>query len=531
MIKNCFIWTRVSTKHQEENGGSLDDQKCRCEKYAKDNGYTIKGYFGGTHESAKTPGKLIREMIAAVKKDKTVKYVIVNQADRFSRNAGQAINIINDLKSQGITIVEASTGLDTASLEGNMMIQFKLSLAEWDNANRTNKFTSGRKHCMESGVWIGKRPIGYTKSGKSINTEYTINDTGKLICKAFKWKLQGVDNFRIMDRLSAMGLNVSKQKLHKILTNPFYAGKIQSKFTNNEIIDGNHPAIVSWSDFLKVQEILSGRTGVYKHKKETPQFPLKRHIRCAADGTMMTSYTQKKIDYYKCNKKGCCNNVSAKKVHRLYEELLNRYSIPETLKKIFCQVIGDILNKSDVERKEVLAALKKQNTELKNKIKSCKVKYGCDEMEEDVYTVTIEALQDKLAKNELELSKVKENLSNQDTTVQDIASTFCRLGCLWHNSELELCQKIQNLLFPNGILWDKEIGNYRTIDENKALAIILRLSDSCKNKKEENPFGNSSSVTLCGQRDSNPHASRHQILSLTWLPITPCPQDLASRNT
>ena len=35
------------------------------------------------------------------------------------------------------------------------------------------------------------------------------------------------------------------------------------------------------------------------------------------------------------------------------------------------------------------------------------------------------------------------------------------------------------------------------------------------------------SFTLCGQRDSNPHASRHQILSLTWLPITPCPQDLA----
>ena len=28
----------------------------------------------------------------------------------------------------------------------------------------------------------------------------------------------------------------------------------------------------------------------------------------------------------------------------------------------------------------------------------------------------------------------------------------------------------------------------------------------------------------CGQRDSNPHALRHQILSLTWLPITPCPR-------
>ncbi len=36
---------------------------------------------------------------------------------------------------------------------------------------------------------------------------------------------------------------------------------------------------------------------------------------------------------------------------------------------------------------------------------------------------------------------------------------------------------------------------------------------------------------LCGQRDSNPHASRHQILSLTWLPITPCPQDLSPSET
>ena len=152
MIKNCFIWTRVSTKRQEENGGSLEDQRCRCEKYAKDNGYTIKGYFGGKHESAKTPGKLIKEMISAVKKDKTVKYIIVNHADRFSRDAGQAINIINDIKAIDITIIEASTGMDTSTAEGLMMMQIKLSLAQWDNTNRTNKYVSGRRHCMMSGV-------------------------------------------------------------------------------------------------------------------------------------------------------------------------------------------------------------------------------------------------------------------------------------------------------------------------------------------------------------------------------------------
>ena len=49
-MKNCVIWTRVSTKHQEDNGASLSDQKTKCELYARQNGFVIKGYFGGKHE-------------------------------------------------------------------------------------------------------------------------------------------------------------------------------------------------------------------------------------------------------------------------------------------------------------------------------------------------------------------------------------------------------------------------------------------------------------------------------------------------
>ncbi len=500
MNKNCYIWTRVSTKHQEENGGSLDDQKCRCERYARENGYTIKGYFGGTHESAKTPGKLIKEMIAAVKKDKTVKYIIVNQTDRFSRNAGQALNIISDLQALGVTIVVAHSGTDTSTRNGMLMMGFDLVVAQWDNGNRTDKFTSGRKHCMESGVWIGMRPMGYDKKGKSINTEYTINATGKLIRKAFKWKLQGMESFRIIERLSAMGLNISKQKMHHIFTNPFYAGKIRSKFTNGEIIDGKHPAIISWVEFLQVQEILSGRTGVYKVKTETPRFPLKRHIRCADDGLPFTAYTVKKknIDYYKCNKVGCKNNISAKKVHQLYEELLNSYTIPTILLDMFREVVELIIFSNSKEQSEALSMLKKQKSELENKLKKCKVSFGMGDIDADIYSTTVEVVQDKLAKIELEMAKVKKNLSNLSATTDEVVATCCKLGCLWRESELELSQKIQNLLFPSGILWDKEIGNYRTIDENYALNIIRNISISYENKKEGELENSPSKIKLCG---------------------------------
>lgn len=34
MEKNCIIWTRVSTKEQEKNGGSLEAQRLCCTEYA-----------------------------------------------------------------------------------------------------------------------------------------------------------------------------------------------------------------------------------------------------------------------------------------------------------------------------------------------------------------------------------------------------------------------------------------------------------------------------------------------------------------
>ena len=44
--KNCVVYSRVSTKEQQENNKSLEWQKTICEKFAADNGMNILGYFG-----------------------------------------------------------------------------------------------------------------------------------------------------------------------------------------------------------------------------------------------------------------------------------------------------------------------------------------------------------------------------------------------------------------------------------------------------------------------------------------------------
>ena len=96
------------------------------------------------------------------------------------------------------------------------------------------------------------------------------------------------------------------------------------------------------------------------------------------------------------------------------------------------------------------------------------------------------------------------------------------------NYNLETKRKIQNLVYPNGICWDKTKRCYRTQNRNKFFDILDRYSISYGKEK-----GTSSDedVPLCGRRESNPYASRHQILSLACLPISTRPLRLECKYT
>ena len=120
------------------------------------------------------------------------------------------------------------------------------------------------------------------------------------------------------------------------------------------------------------------------------------------------------------------------------------------------------------------------------------------EIDEEVYEAAIENLQEKKDTILVELQKVKGNLSNLARQVDDVVAICCKLGDLWRNSDADLCQKIQNLLFPKGILWDKETDDYRTMEENKALALLRYISNKYQNKKEDESENSSSTVALCG---------------------------------
>jgi len=415
------------------------------------------------------------------------------------------------MRQLGIVVVAAKFGMDTRTKEGLLMAQQTLAMAQWDNQNRTDKFVTGRIDCLKSGAWIEKAPRGYYKEGKSRETFCYLNEEGKVIAQAFKWKLQGLSNSEILNKMTACGLKICKQELHKILVNPFYAGKIKHIRLGAELIDGQIEPAVSYSDFLRVQDILSGKTGRYTHTVNI-ECPLTKHIICYYDNTPFTSYTKTKktkthdltFNYYKCNKAGCKTNVSAKEMHEKYKATLFSNDISEEVLEQFEDIIKKSVEAYGNEANSRSIQLKKHISELDNQIKNIKLRYATGKIDTDIYNTAIGEFEGRKDTLTLELEKWQGDLSNLYDKIPQIVKIASSLSSMWDMADLDTKRKIQDLVYPHGIYWDKEIRNYRTLEKNSVFAILDKYRDYFYKKTEGE---NSSSVPLCGRRDSKSEIS------------------------
>ena len=76
----------------------------------------------------------------------------------------------------------------------------------------------------------------------------------------------------------------------------------------------------------------------------------------------------------------------------------------------------------------------------------------------------------------------------------------CQLGDLWVDGDFESRQELQKLVFPSGILLDKENGNYRTENENEVFKIMRLFSSTYSDKKEKATTENARLSPYVGKR-------------------------------
>ena len=125
-------------------------------------------------------------------------------------------------------------------------------------------------------------------------------------------------------------------------------------------------------------------------------------------------------------------------------------------------------------------ALLKRRTECKQKIEKLKLRFGLDEISEDICKTSIAHLNTEFAEIERCLENANKYLSNLEKFVDRSMLMCCQLGSLWIDGDFESRQELQKLVFPSEILLNKENGNYRTENENEVFNIMRLFSRNYK---------------------------------------------------
>ena len=162
----------------------------------------------------------------------------------------------------------------------------------------------------------------------------------------------------------------------------------------------------------------------------------------------------------------------------------------------FSSLIKGLFRKSSDELFAQRTLLKKRLTEIDSDIKNVRVRYATGVIDNETYDTAIKEFNNRKDLVILELDKCNLNLSNYEKQIPMVIATASDISRLWHNTNLDGKRKIQNLVFPSGIFWDKQIGDYRTISRNGFFDLMDRFSVHYGNKKEA---ASSDAVSLCGR--------------------------------
>lgn len=487
----AVIYTRVSTKEQAENNASLETQKKYCEAYARAKGIEIVEYFGGTYESAKSDErKHFQKMLTYVKRrKKDISYIIVYSYDRFSRTGANGAYISKQLMKEGIVVLSVTQDVDATTASGSFQQNLYYMFSQFDNELRRDKSVSGMQEKLRKGYWMATVPFGYTNlnPGKGKVQNIVVNEQGKLLRYAFKWRAHENLSYReIAKRLERKGLIINYKKLSTYFRNPFYCGLVVSTHIPNEVIEGKHEAMVSKELFLKINDTLQNKDKSQSYNKDEENLPLKQFVKASSCGGYYTGYLVKSkgLYYYKNNRIGSKENRSARVMHQKFEQLLTHYQL-EDQKYIapLKEVMKYTFLEKHKEQLEETEAIQKQITVLDKKIELLEERFVFDEITREQYIKFKGRSEKERIEKQEYLQENSLDVSNLEKAINLAVEYSSNLSVLWSSGDLEAKRRLQNMLFPEGILFDHKNDRYRTIRVNSIFSAISTITGNMNGNK------------------------------------------------
>src|ERR1700742_4973609 len=161
-MKTADLYVRVSTDEQADKGYSIRSQEEVLRKYCGIQQIDVRKVIYEDF-SAKTFNRPAWEkMLSQFKKDKGkgLDLLLFTKWDRFSRNAGDAYQMMNMLNALGVEPQAIEQPLDLSIPENKMMLAIYLAAPEVENDRRALNVFHGMRRARKEGRYMGLAPIG-----------------------------------------------------------------------------------------------------------------------------------------------------------------------------------------------------------------------------------------------------------------------------------------------------------------------------------------------------------------------------------
>ena len=304
--KRAVSYIRVSTREQAQRGGSeegfsLPAQREANKRKAQSMGALVVKEFADRGESARSANRPeLQKMLAYLKEDGGIDYVIVHKLDRLARNRADDVEINRAFEDAGVRLVSTSENIDQTP--GGMLLHgIMSSIAEFYSRNLANEVMKGMGEKARNGGTLGKAPLGYVnvrgrdEHGREVRTVALDEEREPLIRLAFTEYATGNWTVRqLADHLNTLGLSIpptprrcakpiTATRLHEILRHPYYKGIVT--FQGVEY-PGKHEPLVDGQTWQTVQTILASRR--YGERQRIHNHFLKSTVVCGQCGARLS---------------------------------------------------------------------------------------------------------------------------------------------------------------------------------------------------------------------------------------------------
>ena len=162
-FNNAIVWsyTRVSTKDQFVNNGSIETQVNRIKSFAKENNLIITKEFDAEYESSKriNTQSTLRELMDSLKKTqaaKRPKMILIWSPSRFGRAGAEHIQLFVNLRKEfNVYLYSVSTDNHTFNERAENEFSTQLLYAQKENFSRQDTVIPGLINALENGKIFG----------------------------------------------------------------------------------------------------------------------------------------------------------------------------------------------------------------------------------------------------------------------------------------------------------------------------------------------------------------------------------------